>query len=137
MKSRFTGFGLLILLVTTTSQAAEKPLPIESMGKQLFVQYCASCHGASAKGDGPVARTLKKAPPDLTQIAKRRQGRFNRLEIAAFIDGRTELRAHGKLRMPVWGERFRMDVGQGPFSEEMIRGRLLQLVTYLNSLQED
>ena len=38
--------------------------------KESYGQYCAVCHGTSGKGDGPAAVALKKAPTDLTQLAK-------------------------------------------------------------------
>jgi mono/diheme cytochrome c family protein len=31
-------------------------------GKALYAQYCASCHGATGHGDGPVASTLNPKP---------------------------------------------------------------------------
>jgi mono/diheme cytochrome c family protein len=31
-------------------------------GKALYQQYCATCHGASGHGDGPVAATLNPRP---------------------------------------------------------------------------
>ena len=31
-------------------------------GKALYGQYCATCHGAGGKGDGPVASTLNPRP---------------------------------------------------------------------------
>lgn len=44
----------------------------ELNGKQAFMENCASCHGSDAKGDGPMARNLTTAPPDLTMIAARK-----------------------------------------------------------------
>lgn len=35
-------------------------------GKRLYQQQCASCHGTSGKGDGPVAGGLAHKPADLT-----------------------------------------------------------------------
>ena len=35
-------------------------------GQHLFVQYCASCHGESGKGDGPGGANLSIKPQDLT-----------------------------------------------------------------------
>lgn len=35
-------------------------------GKTLFENTCASCHGASGRGDGPAAKGLDPAPADLT-----------------------------------------------------------------------
>ncbi len=35
-------------------------------GAEVFAQHCASCHGDSARGDGPLAAALDPAPVDLT-----------------------------------------------------------------------
>lgn len=37
-----------------------------SKGKDTYVQYCASCHGNTGKGDGPAAAAMKPKPRDLT-----------------------------------------------------------------------
>ena len=37
-------------------------------GAELFKTHCASCHGADATGNGPVARALRHPPADLTLI---------------------------------------------------------------------
>src|ERR1700674_202975 len=39
-------------------------------GKNMFLNYCASCHGVDGKGNGPAAAALKPAPTDLTTLAK-------------------------------------------------------------------
>jgi mono/diheme cytochrome c family protein len=36
--------------------------PEENPGRNEFLQSCASCHGVSGKGDGPVAKSLRPAP---------------------------------------------------------------------------
>lgn len=36
-------------------------------GKAPFQQQCASCHGASAAGDGPASRAFNPPPSDLTR----------------------------------------------------------------------
>jgi mono/diheme cytochrome c family protein len=38
-------------------------------GKALFVQQCASCHGAGGKGDAPAAAALNPKPRNLTDKA--------------------------------------------------------------------
>ncbi len=38
---------------------------IADQGKKSFFRFCASCHGAEGKGDGPAAEGLKVKPPDL------------------------------------------------------------------------
>ena len=35
-------------------------------GKELFGIYCTPCHGASGKGDGPVAKKFVPAPVDIS-----------------------------------------------------------------------
>jgi mono/diheme cytochrome c family protein len=93
------------------------------------------CHGSGAKGDGPAAAALQPPPADLTRIAARRGGEFPAPDIAAFIDGRRDLAAHGSRAMPIWGRRFAEDVGSDETGEEMIRGTLAVLVEYLKSIQ--
>jgi len=39
---------------------------VESQGKRLFGQYCATCHGDEGRGDGQNASNLNPPPPDLT-----------------------------------------------------------------------
>ena len=38
----------------------------EGQGKQVFAQYCATCHGDTGKGDGQNASNLDPPPPDMT-----------------------------------------------------------------------
>jgi mono/diheme cytochrome c family protein len=35
-------------------------------GKALYAQYCATCHGAGGKGDGPISGTLNPRPANHT-----------------------------------------------------------------------
>lgn len=106
-------------------------------GGDLFRSYCASCHGADARGMGPVAPQLTVAPPDLTLIAARRGGRFDAAEIAAFIDGRNEVLAHGRREMPVWG-RLYDERNQNIMSDETLLspGMIFSITAYLRSVQE-
>jgi len=39
---------------------------IESQGRHVFVQYCVTCHGDEARGDGQNASNLSPPPPDMT-----------------------------------------------------------------------
>ena len=38
-------------------------------GKAGFTRYCAGCHGATGKGDGPAVAALNPKPKDLTDKA--------------------------------------------------------------------
>lgn len=89
------------------------------------------CHGIGGKGDGPAAKALTVAPADLTQIAKRREGRFPYETVRQTITGENELAAHGTREMPMWGPVFH-DM-EDPATTRL---RLGNLITYLESIQE-
>ncbi len=104
------------------------------VGSDLYRVYCASCHGVSAKGDGPLAVQLRFHPHDLTLIAKRDGGKWNADKVARMIDGRDPVKGHGGPDMPVWGDAFR-SASQGN-DEESVKAKVQALVTHLESLQE-
>ncbi len=107
-----------------------------NMGRRYYERYCSACHGMDGRGQGPVASILRTPPADLTQIARRRGGQFPAAEISTYIDGRADVQAHGSRDMPIWGERFSDQVGVGSLGEEVVRGNLLVLIEYLQSLQQ-
>ena len=103
---------VLLTLIAATAAAAQTQSPrklIASLeGKDLYVSYCASCHGMDGKGKGPVAPALKTSVPDLTTIQKRRAGKFPTADLEKFILGEGDIKAaHGSADMPVWGPLFR------------------------------
>jgi mono/diheme cytochrome c family protein len=116
--------------------AEEKSLA--SRGQSFYQQYCSSCHGPTGKGDGLLADAMKKETPNLTQIAKRRNGSFPKAEIAEVIDGRKEIREHGPRLMPVWGLRL-SDAAphERPAPKEaFVENRIEAILAYLKSIQE-
>ena len=56
-------------------------------GKREFDANCASCHGISGKGNGPLAAVLTTRPTDLTQLAKRNDGVLPMARLYEVIDG--------------------------------------------------
>jgi mono/diheme cytochrome c family protein len=57
-----TALGLVALFLA----ACARPVPSITEGRSLYLANgCASCHGLSAKGDGPMAPTLRSKPADL------------------------------------------------------------------------
>jgi mono/diheme cytochrome c family protein len=106
---------------------------VEVSGQAIFKTYCASCHGPEAKGDGPIAKHLRMAPPDLTRLAQSNHGKFEADKVHRIIDGRDPVKGHGGPDMPVWGDAFRQS--HEGYSEEKVRARIAALVDYLESMQ--
>lgn len=109
----------------------------EDLGREMYLQYCATCHGADGKGAGPLAELLTTTPSDLTTLSAENDGAFPMLEVIHVIDGRTGLRAHGG-PMPVYGALLDAEMrNPGPYGAVAVtRGRILSLAYYLESLQE-
>lgn len=59
----------------------------QSAARQDFLELCAECHGEDARGNGPTAKNLTKAPPDLTLISKRAGGTFDEKAVFDWILG--------------------------------------------------
>lgn len=129
--------AVLLLSLPSAAGAEDEALgSVAGVGKQHFEKYCASCHGTDARGSGPAAESLKEEPPNLREIAKRRDGTFPIDELAKKIDGRGAPAAHGSSEMPIWGRRFSENIGGGALGEEAVRGELYVLLQYLKSIQE-
>lgn len=118
--------------------SAGLPAAADAAGEQEYMVACAICHGESGKGDGPFAPLLNITTPSLTDLAAGDDGVFPFLDVLMVVDGRTGVRAHGDSAMPIWGARFAASAADaGPYGSELeVRGRLLALVTYLESIQE-
>ena len=115
---------------------AQRPLTLSLAmaslsGRDLFQFYCAGCHGRDGKGDGPVAASLRRRPPDLTTIASRHDGEFRTEEIVRFVSGDTPSPAHGTREMPVWGPIFMSFEPR----DRLTRIRIENVVAYIESLQ--
>jgi mono/diheme cytochrome c family protein len=103
------------------------------VGSSVFKTYCASCHGAEAKGDGPLAQQMRTVPPDLTKVASRNKGKFDAEAVARIIDGRKPVKGHGGPDMPVWGDSFKQS--RDGYSEDAVKARIAALVEFLGSIQ--
>jgi len=126
----------LLVVVGSAGLAAAALAPVISSesGSTLYRSYCASCHGTSAKGDGPLAANLRTAPSDLTRLAKRNHGKFDAEKVRRAIDGRDAREIHGGTDMPVWGDAFKR-AGEG-YDEAQVKERINALVDHIATLQE-
>jgi len=74
--------------------------------------------------------------PDLRKLKKHNHGTFPFWQTYLVIDGRQEITAHGNRDMPIWGDTFIRQEGGGVADEARAVGRILQLLYYLESIQE-
>lgn len=136
--------GLLALCVTVVAAAQQPPAqgakptvkrttvrPMDSVGgKEIFDSYCAVCHGKDGKGAGPAAVALKMPPPDLTTIAKRNGGKYEKTAVLSDIKGFNKP-AHGSPDMPIWGPIF----DTMAYNSGVTTLRLSNLVDYIEKMQ--
>jgi mono/diheme cytochrome c family protein len=136
---KFVASGVVSIGVSAVPANAQSD---EAMfGKALFVENCAACHGADAMGSGPVAVLFAEQPRDLRVLSKKNNGIFPFSDVYQSINGRREIAGHGTTDMPVWGDLFMIEAGPNTFhpgvdAEEIVQGRILSLVYYLQTIQE-
>lgn len=124
------GLALAGALLAVPAQAQPSS---SATGDYLFRTYCAACHGVTAKGNGPLADSMRKRPADLTEIAKRNKGEFPKDLVFRMIDGREPVKGHGGADMPVWGDVFSRAVEGG--DQNIVQKRIEALVDYLAGIQ--
>ena len=106
-------------------------------GRELYVQYCGSCHGESGRGDGPMAPAFQPPPTDLTTLARHAGGHFDEAGVMMVIDGRRLVAQHGPRDMPVWGAVFaEKHVGE-PFAMYGATLDARALADYLRTIQQE
>jgi mono/diheme cytochrome c family protein len=110
----------------------QPPVVSVAAGRQIFMTYCASCHGAEGRGGGPMAAQLRAEVPDLTQFAVRNGGVFPTARVRQIIDGRL-IPSHGTGEMPVWGDAFRSAPDRP--DERGIAARISAVTMFLESIQ--
>jgi mono/diheme cytochrome c family protein len=135
----FSCFMLASLCATaqTAPKAQEKTkeqlaqLIYSVKGPDLFHAHCAPCHGLDAKGDGPLASSLKAKVANLTVLAKKNGGQFPSARVRSTILGDDVVKSHGSREMPIWGPIFHQIEADQDFGDV----RLQNLMKYLESIQ--
>ena len=146
----FWPLAIAAMLLSVAFHAdAQGPGDSVKFGKQIYMDKCSSCHGADARGNGPVAEWLSLKPTNLRLLAKENGGQYPFGHVYAVVEGRAKssgdgpherIRGHGTRDMPIWGKHFKDDAAQTAGSEahmqEVVHGRILGLVYYLQTIQE-
>lgn len=127
----------LMLLSALALRAQDKQIkvvPVQptsmTSGQEMFKTYCATCHGPGGKGDGPAATALKKPPADLTQLARKHDGKFPDAYVASKLRN-VEQPVHGSKEMPVWGPLL-SSVSRDTAETQL---RINNIVAYIGSIQ--
>ncbi len=101
-------------------------------GKQMYINYCAPCHGVDGRGNGPAAAALRIPPTDLTVLSKNNHGVFPETHIVTVLQYGVEFPSHGSVEMPVWGPIFGKMETVNPQVKQL---RISNLIRYLKTLQ--
>jgi mono/diheme cytochrome c family protein len=133
--------ALLWLAGTQQAQARQNAQPVRTPdqitilpvdGAKIYRNYCASCHGVSGNGDGPVAPALKTKVPPLNTLSRRNHDTFPTARVQKIIAGDGDHAAHGSRDMPVWGPVFH----QIENDQDWGNVRLQNVTEYLISIQQ-
>ena len=129
----------LMPLIGTAQQPTVKKAPVVQSdphsGKQMYMDYCAPCHGKDGLGNGPAASAMKATPTNLTLLAKNNGGKYPAAHISAVLTFGASSAAHGSKDMPMWGNLFQsLDWSSGGKQVEA-QQRINSLNSYLQTLQ--
>jgi len=133
---RVLGAGLVAVAVSGSGLAVAENAKAAA-GEDDFKQYCASCHGVTGVGDGPVSGSLKNAPANLAGLAAANGGTFPKKHVTDVVQGNKDynqkFRTHGPSDMPVWGSVIYDDSDD---RVSIANARINNIVSYIESLQK-
>jgi len=125
----------IVVLLASLGACQSQPAQVYD-GRNLYLGYCAACHGPEGAGDGPMAAHLAGKLPDLRTLSARNDGTFPHDRLFAMIDGRDLRTVHGTADMPVWGFQFRREEGMTAEGIRNVNLRIEALVAHIASLQQ-
>jgi mono/diheme cytochrome c family protein len=133
VKARLANLVAYVESLQRSSDGSPRNLASASLtGAQLFRTHCASCHGETGQGTGPLSTQLARPVPDVTTYTARNGGVFPGERLRQIIAGRGPA-AHGDRTMPVWGDVFKRQASASDTDDE---ARIDALVAFLQSIQQ-
>ena len=146
--SKFTPKTVLVAVLVAAASLgmAQQPKPeiknvplqqtSATSGPQMYIMYCAACHGIKATGDGPAAQALKTRPVDLTLLSERNNGIFPTNHVMSVLQLGVANPAHGSAEMPIWGDLFLSLNSSSRSAPALVRQRVFNLTTYIKQIQK-
>ncbi len=129
-----TSVGLVHADHSQPSVTISVPWTPPADGKQMYVSYCAPCHGVYGGGNGPVASHLRKQPADLSALSKSNGGKYPAERVKATLRFGESNSPHGTAQMPVWGP-ILAEIDAGYPGQFRGTPRIIVLNRYLELLQ--
>lgn len=131
----FQAAGAYAQGVTTGGTVKIRHVPITYVspvdGPKMYAQYCASCHGAEGRGDGPAAPALSKPATDLTALSANNGGEFPLYKVHYALGGNAHFQYEKQTEtMPYWYGMFASKDGNG-----WAHLRAYNLVSHIRKMQ--
>lgn len=106
----------------------------EPTGREIYMTYCARCHGDDGKGRPAEVAGRPDGRADLTELSKRNGGKFPAQRVEAILGGAEDIPAHhGPDPMPISGDLF---WARRSLTQETAKAQVDRLIDYLESVQQ-
>jgi len=119
------------------SQTTQTPLFFSyvitsTSGHEMYLAYCAGCHGKDGRARTPVARLCAVPPADLTLLAINNHGAYPARKVFEVLHNGTGKPFQGQGYMPVWEPLLK---SMNSETQEVVDLRLRNLTEYVRTLQ--
>jgi hypothetical protein len=97
----------------------------------MYEEYCATCHGKYATGEGRATPALTVPAPSLVNLEANNNGRFPDARVRRILT-ENNIQAHQSVDMPSWWAEFRRIDRRHPTHADQ---RINMLIVYLRQIQ--
>lgn len=131
-----SGYPLSIVSGDTAPNQNSCPFSLvisASSGHDMYVVYCAGCHGEDGRAKGRSSRYCTVPPVDLTQLARQNHDTYPSERVCQILRYGTGRPPQGQGYMPVWSPLLRSMNADPPGMTEV---RIQSLSEYVRTLQD-